>query len=160
MDHFKIDAKGATEIVVERHFKADVEAVVKAFLEPDLLMKWMSGPDMPLESVGLDARPGGEFRYVWGAADQDKMVMTGHFRDMEVAENGDRLIVHSENFDPDWTGGETLVRTDYVARNGGTLVRTTITYSTTDARDAALASEMGDAMQDSYVRLDAVLAAG
>lgn len=157
MSEFRIEAKGDMQIVIERHFNADVEAVVHAFLEPDLLMKWMSSPGMPMESAGIDPRPGGEFRYVWAAIDGEKVLLSGMFHAMEVVENGDRLIEHSEVFDPDWTGGETLVRTDYMAKSGGTLVRTTITYSTTAARDGALDSDMGDAMRDGYARLDVML---
>jgi uncharacterized protein YndB with AHSA1/START domain len=159
MDMFKIEAQDASNIVIERMFKADVEAVVKTFLEPDLVMQWMSGPDMPMEAAEIDPRPAGGFRYVWGAPDGQKMTLTGSFVQMEVADNGDRLIEHTELFDPDWTGGQTLVRTDYLVQAGGTLVRTTVTYGSSDVRDAALASEMGAALRSSYDRLDKVLAA-
>ena len=159
MDDFRIEPAGETEIVIARQFDAAVTAVVRAFLEPDMLMKWMGSAGMPLMEAALDARPAGQFRYVWGAPDGSKTVLTGMFHNMEVAQNGNHLIVHSELFDPDWTGGETMVRTDYTARKGGTHVRTSITYSTAAARDAALASDMGHAMQDAYSRLDGLLGA-
>jgi uncharacterized protein YndB with AHSA1/START domain len=160
MADFRIEAKDTTDLVVERQFAAKVETVVQAFLEPDMLKKWMGSAGMPLETAGIDPRPGGAFRYVWGLPDTDKVVLTGQFHVMDVAPNGDRAIVHSEIFEPDWTGGETLVRTDYTARMGGTLVRTVITYGTAAARDGAAASDMGDAMRAAYDRLDGLLAAG
>jgi uncharacterized protein YndB with AHSA1/START domain len=160
MSDFTIEAKAATQIVIARHFDADVETVLQAFLEPDKLMQWMGSPDMPMTEAGLDARPGGAFRYVWQSADGQTVTLTGTFLEMEVTENGDRRIVHSELFDPDWTEGATLVRTDYRGLAGGMQVETEITYASTAARDAALDSDMGATMRDAYLRLDTMLAAG
>lgn len=157
---FKVTAAGDAQIMVERHFAASADAVVKAFLEPDMVMRWMSAPGMPMVVAELDPRPGGRFRYGWEMPDNQRMWLTGMFTDMGVATNGDRWIEHTELFDPDWTGGETTERVDYISQDGGTLVRSVITYPTPATRDMVLAGDMLDGMQGGYDRLDAVLAAG
>lgn len=160
MTDFKVTAVGDAQIMVERHFAASVEAVVKAFLEPDMVMRWLSSPSTPMIVAELDPRPGGRFRYGWDMPDQQRMWLTGMFTDMQVAPNGDRRIVHKELFDPDWTGGETTESVDYLAQDGGTLVRSVITYPTGAMRDKVLAGDMMDGMQGSYDLLEAVLATG
>ncbi len=69
-------------------------------------------------------------------------------------------LVHTELFDVDWTGGETLVTTVLAERgSGGTSVTTTILYSSREVRDAALRTGMEQGMAASYDRLEEMLAA-
>ena len=159
MNDVLVAAVGATQISMERHFAADVESVVKAYLEPDLITRWLGSPEMPMVLAEMDARPGGGFRLGWDMATGQRMWLSGTFVQMDVAANGDRCIVHTEVFDPDWTGGEALERVDYLAQGGGTLVRSLITYGTEQVRDTAL-DGMADGMRASYARLDTVLAQG
>ena len=159
MNDVVIAAVGATQIRMERKFAAPVAEVVKAWLEPDLMKRWLGSPEMPMVLAEMDARPGGGFRLGWDMASGQRMWLTGTFVQMEVAENGDRFIVHTEVFDPDWTGGETQEEVEYLAQDGGTLVRSVLTYGTAQVRDAAL-SGMAEGMRGSYARLDAVLAEG
>jgi uncharacterized protein YndB with AHSA1/START domain len=69
----------------------------------------------------------------------------------------DRLV-HSEIFDEDWTGGETLVTIDFAERDGKTTVTMTVLYSSREARDGALRTGMEHGMAVGYDRLDAILA--
>lgn len=159
MSDFAIVTTGAQAITITRSVAAPVAAVVKAHMEPDLLMQWMGMPDIPLTTCEMDARVGGGFRYGWGLAGGDMMWVTGTFLEMHMAANGDSRTVHTELFDPDWTGGATTVETSYTTVGPGTVVQVTITYSSTAARDAAFASAMGDSMATCYTQLDALLAA-
>lgn len=145
-----------TSIVFTRNFHAPRALVFQAFTTPELLRRWMVGPDgwsMPVCEV--DLRPGGRFRYVWKKASGTEMGMGGTFVAVEPPER----IVHRELFDADWTGGETTVTTVLEERDGLTRMTLTVEYSSRAARDGALATGMTSGMETSYARLDGMLAA-
>jgi len=65
-DVFNITAHGDREIVVTRVFDAPRRMVFDAYTKPELIKKWLLGPDgwsMPVCEV--DLRAGGKYRYVW-----------------------------------------------------------------------------------------------
>ena len=145
-----------TSIVVTREFHAPRPLVWDAFTRPDLLRRWMIGPDGWTMSVcEIDFVPGGRFRYVWSKPGAADMGMGGTFVTIEPPER----IVHREVFDEDWTGGETTVTTTFDQRAGVTLMTLSVEYATTAARDGALAVGMTTGMEMSYARLDGILAA-
>lgn len=67
------------------------------------------------------------------------------------------LIVASELFDEDWTGGETLGTVAFTEAEGKTLLTQTILYVSQAARDGALGTGMTSGMAGSYAQLDAYL---
>lgn len=66
-------------------------------------------------------------------------------------------MVHTELFDEDWTGGETVVTTRLSEREGKTTLTRTVLHASKAGRDAALASGMTKGVDESFVRLDEVL---
>jgi uncharacterized protein YndB with AHSA1/START domain len=143
------------EIVITRRFAAPRALVFDTFTKPELIRRWLWGPDdWPLVECRFDARPGGALRYVWRHAEKGDMAMRGTVREIEPPAR----IVHTEIFDQDWTGGETLVTTELAEDGAGTLTTMTIVYSSLKARDGALASGMTEGMEQSYRRLDGLLA--
>jgi uncharacterized protein YndB with AHSA1/START domain len=145
------------EIRFTRTFKAPCTLVFDTFTKPDLLARWMIGPDGWTMSVcEVDLRPGGRFRYVWTKAGGKEMGMGGTFVEVTPPSR----IVHVEVFDEDWTGGETRVTTELTEAAGVTTMSMTVAYASMAARDGALQSGMTSGMEMSYQRLDALLAAG
>lgn len=145
-----------TTVVITREFHAPRPLVWNAFTRPDLLRRWMIGPDGWTMSVcEINFVPGGRFRYVWSKPGAADMGMGGTF--VEIDPPG--RIVHRELFDEDWTGGETLVTTVLDERDGRTHMTLTVEYATREARDGALATGMTGGMEMSYARLDGILAA-
>jgi uncharacterized protein YndB with AHSA1/START domain len=57
-------ASGVAEITITRVFDAPRELVWKAWTEPEQFAHWFGGADatIPLDSVSMDVRPGGEFQ--------------------------------------------------------------------------------------------------
>jgi uncharacterized protein YndB with AHSA1/START domain len=142
------------DVVITRAFDAPRALVFDAYTKPDLVRRWLLGPPgwtMPV--CEIDLRVGGKYRYVWEHAGGQKMGMGGTFR--EIARPS--RLVSSELFDEDWTGGETLVTTEFMERAGKTTVTTTILYSSKEAREAALRTGMTEGMEAGYANLDAVL---
>lgn len=143
------------EISMVRAFAAPRALVYAAWTKPELVGRWMYGPDdWRLHSCDMDVRVGGKLRWVWKNAHTGaEMGVNGVYREIVVPER----IVHTELFDEDWTGGETIVTTEFTERAGRTTVAMTILYSSRSARDGAAKSGMEEGMVACYNRLDGIL---
>lgn len=151
----KVSAPGEREILLTRLFDAPRDLVFDAFTQPELLKRWMFGPEgWSLPVCDIELKTGGKMHYVWKHKDGTSMGMSGTFREIKRPSR----IIHTELFDEDWTGGETLVTTLFTEKDRKTLVEQTILYSSRAARDAALKSPMEDGVAQGYDRLDKLLA--
>ena len=151
----KVSALSDKEIRMTRIFDAPRDLVFDAFTKPELIKRWMFGPEgWSLPVCELELKAGGTMRYVWQHKDGASMGMSGVFREIKRPSR----IVHNETFDEDWTGGETLVTTLFTEKGGQTLVEQTVLYASREARDAVLKSPMEDGIAQGYDRLDKVLA--
>jgi uncharacterized protein YndB with AHSA1/START domain len=143
-------------IMITRVFDAPRALVFDAYTKPDLVKRWLLGPPgwtMPI--CEIDLKVGGRFRYVWrNDVKGTDMGVGGAYREIAPPER----IVHTELFDEDWTGGETLVTTLFTEQRGKTTVTMTVLYVSSEARDAALGTGMTKGMAQSYDRLDELLA--
>jgi uncharacterized protein YndB with AHSA1/START domain len=151
----KVSTLNDREILMTRLFDAPRDLVFDAFTKPYLVKRWLTGPDgWSLPVCEVDLKVGGAMRYVWRNVNGTSMCLSGTFREIKRPER----IVHSELFDEDWTGGETLVTTVFNDQDGKTLMRQTILYASREARDAVLKSPMEDGVAQSYNRLAELLA--
>ena len=143
------------EILIAREFDAPRSLVFDCHTKPELITRWLMGPGGWILSVcDVDLRVGGTFRYVWRHPVKSDMSMRGLYREIVAPER----LVHTELFDVDWTGGETLVTMVLTEQAGKTAMTMTVLYASIAARDGALKSGMTGGMDDSYARLDEVLA--
>jgi uncharacterized protein YndB with AHSA1/START domain len=143
------------EVTMARTFDAPRELVFKAWTRPELLKRWLYGPEeWPLAVCKIDLRVGGTLRFEWGTHEGKYMGMSGVYREIAPP---DRLAF-TELWDDNWTGGETLVTMTFVGRAGKTTVTQTVQYSSTAARDAALKTGMTRGMEQAYQRLFEILA--
>src|SRR5512147_171033 len=122
----RITTPSDQEIAMTRVFDAPRHLVFHAFTKPELVKRWLLGPDgwsMPV--CEIDLKVGGKYRYQW-RRDKDGMTMAtgGEFR--EIVEN--QRIVHTEKFDDPWYEGEAVVTTSFDERDGKTTVSMTIHY--------------------------------
>ena len=151
----KLGPQGDREVVVVRSFNAPRDLVFEAFTKPELVKRWMLGPDgwsMPVCTI--DLRVGGKGRYEWKNAKREaSMGLSAVFKEIVPPER----IVHTEKFDEDWTEGETTITTLFTEKAGKTTVTMTIAYSSPQARDMVLKSGMEQGMAQSYDRLDELL---
>lgn len=143
------------DVLVSRVFAAPRGMVFDAHTKPDLVRRWLLGPPgwtMPV--CDIDLRVGGKYRYVWRHdASGQQMGVGGTFQ--EIARPS--RIVMTQLFDEDWTGGETIVVTEFAEQQGKTTVRTKVQYASREARDAALKTGMTTGMEAGYQRLDELL---
>ena len=152
---FNITAHGDREIVVTRVFDAPRRLVFDAYTRPELLKKWLLGPDgwsMPV--CETDLRAGGKYRYVWrNDSNGREMGMGGVYREVLAPER----IVATEVFDEAWYAGEALNTIVLTERDGQTTLTQTILYNSSETRDAVLKSPMQYGMAMSYDRLERFL---
>jgi len=152
-----VKASGEREITMSRVFDAPRHLVFDAFTKPELIKRWLLGPDgwtMPVCEV--DLRVGGRYRYVWQKVGKGtEMGVSGVYR--ELAPPG--RIVHTEKFDESWYPGEALITTVLTEQGGKTTMTMTIVCESTEARDTMLKSGMETGVARSYDRLAEILVA-
>jgi len=143
------------EIVMTRVFDAPRRLVFEAFTKPELLKRWLLGPDgWSLVVCDIDLRVGGKYRYVWQHERKGSMGMGGVYREIVAPER----IVSTELFDDAWYPGEAVGTVTFAERDGKTTMSQSMLYASREARDGVLKSGMESGVAVSYDRLDKVLA--
>lgn len=154
MSKLTLQIEGDTHVVVTRRFAAPPEAVYRAHIEPELVRKWMLGPDGWTMPVCLtEARPGGKIRYEWTDGKGGGFYLTGEFVELEPF----RRIVHLERMHLPEPTPDNRVETVFEADGSGTLMTMRMTLPDAKTRDAMLATGMEGGMEASYARLETVL---
>jgi len=151
-----IAASGERDIVMTRVFDAPRPLVWDAHTKPELVKRWLLGPEgwtMPV--CEIDLRVGGKYRYVWKkTAGGHEMGMGGVFREVAAPER----LVATEKFDDAWYPGEAIDTTVLADQGGKTKLTLTVSYESREARDGVLAGPMSGGMEAGYNRLDDLLA--
>ena len=151
-----VTTRGDNELVITRHFNAPRQMVFDAHTRPELIKRWMTGPEnWTLPVCEIDLKEGGKGRYVWHNTENGAdMGMTATYREIDIPHR----IVHEEMFDEDWTGGGTEITTTFEEDGEGTRMEMVIRCKSKEARDMILKSPMSDGMEQGYARLDRQLA--
>jgi uncharacterized protein YndB with AHSA1/START domain len=151
----EIAALGEREVVMTRVFNAPRHLVFDALTKPELVKRWLLGPDgwtMPV--CEIDLRVGGKYRYVWRRTSNGKeMGMGGVYREIVPSE---RLVL-TELFDEAWYPGESVITSTLTEQGGRTTLTTTMLYVTQKVRDEILKSGMERGVQASYDRLATIV---
>ena len=154
MSKLTLTTEGDTHIVITRRFAASPEAVYRAHTEPELIQKWLLGPDgwtMPV--CVSEARPGGKIRYEWTNGKGQGFHLTGEYIALEPYHR----IVHVERmFLPDPTP-DNHAETRFEADGTGTLMTIRMTLPDAQTRATMLSSGMERGMEASYVRLEGMI---
>jgi uncharacterized protein YndB with AHSA1/START domain len=157
MSKMTLQTEGDRHVVVTRRFAAPLEDVYRAFTEPELIQKWLLGPDGWTMPVCIcEARPGGKLRYEWSNGKGRSFYSTGEF--IEVHPN-DRIVHVERMFLPEQTP-DNHVETKFVQEGDGTLMTMRMTLPDSETRRLMLASGMEGGMETSYARLERLHASG
>jgi uncharacterized protein YndB with AHSA1/START domain len=150
-----VAAVGDHEVVMTREFQAPRPLVYKAFTTPDLVKRWLAGPEgWTMTVCDIDQQPGGSYRYEWKKLETgEEMGMGGVYK--EVVPN--ERVVATEKFDTSWYAGGAVVTTTLAETGGITTVKTTVTYDSKEARETVLRSPMDTGVEASYARLEKLL---
>lgn len=140
-----------THVRVSRVIRGTVEQVWRAHHEPELLQRWLLGPDgwtMPVCEVATEI--GDSYTYEWEQADgTERFGFTGELLEHQppTREVTTERMIGMDG--PGTTNELTLTPVE-----GGTLLSLLITYPSRELRDTILATGMTDGMETSYARLE------
>lgn len=154
-----------TEILDDQHVRitrlisGPADAVWRAHTDPDLVRRWLSGPDgWRMTECEIDLRAGGVYRYGWAPEAGTEGEAFGF--------DGETLVVEPERR---WVTTEHMTGTDYPSttndlslygEDGVTLLTLLIEYPDAATRDMVLATGMTEGMEASYARLENEVLAG
>jgi uncharacterized protein YndB with AHSA1/START domain len=141
------------EIHVERVFDAPRDRVFAAFTDPKLIPEWWGPRDTTTVVDQMDVRPGGSWRFVIRNSDGSETGFRGTYREITPPE---RVV---QTFEWEGMPGYVSVETATFEDLGDcTKVTTTSLFHTTEERDGMLESGMERGLNESYARLDELLA--
>ena len=155
MNRLTVKKVGDTQIVVTRRFAASPKAVYRAHTEPELLQRWLLGPEGWTMPVCIsEPKPGGRMRYEWSNG-RHNFHLTGEYLELEPYSR----IVHVERmFLPDQTP-DNRVETTFESDGDGTLMTMRMTLPDAETVKTMLSTQMEAGMEASFVRLEGLLAA-
>ncbi|PRQ09800.1 SRPBCC domain-containing protein [Enhygromyxa salina] len=155
MSKMTLELEGDTGVVVTRHFAAPPEAVFRAHFEPEFVRQWMLGPEgWTMPTCINEQRVGGKIRYEWANGEGQGFYLTGEILELDPP----RRSVHVERMHlPDPTP-DNRIETTFTPDGDGTLMVMRMSLPDAATRTAMLETGMEHGMEDSYVRLEGILA--
>ena len=144
-----------THVRVSRIIRGSIQKVWDAHHQPELMQRWMLGPDgwsMPVCDVATTV--GGTYRYEW--VDENGENRFGFTGELLESTHPNRTVTTEQmiGIDTITTNELTLTLVD-----DGTLLSLLITYPDAATRDMILATGMTKGMETSYARLESELMA-
>ena len=154
MSKMNLRTEGDRYVVVTRRFAATPEAVYRAHTEPELIQRWMLGPDGWTMTVCIsEPHPKGKIRFEWTNGEGGGFYLTGEYVELEPYSR----IVHVERMHlPDPTP-DNHVETRFEADGSGTLMTLRMTLPDAETRERMLATGMEHGMEASYARMENIL---
>ena len=143
------------EIRIERVFDAPRDRVFAVYTDPELIPEWWGPHGTTAIVEKMDVRTGGDWRFLVRNSDGSETGFRGTYREITPPE---RIV---QTFEWDGMPGHISVETATFEDLGDrTKVTTTSLFHTPEERDGMLASGMEGGLQETYERLDEVLARG
>ena len=141
------------EIHIERVFDAPRDRVFAAYTDPELIPQWWGPHETTTIVDRMDVEAGGSWRFVIRNSDGSEDGFRGTYREVTPPER----IVQTFEWEgmPGYVSVETAVFEDLGER---TKVTTTSIFHTTEERDGMLESGMERGMNETFARLDELLA--
>lgn len=146
-----------TELLDDQHVRitrlieGPRDLVWRAHHEPELLRRWLLGPD---GWQMIECEVGDTYRYVWQQGD-DESTRFGFEGETVLSEPRWRAVTTEKMIGME--GPSTLNDLQLYEEDGATLLTLLIEYPDKEMRDMILATGMTDGMETSYARLEAVI---
>ena len=145
---------GSLEIVTKMTFNAPRELIFKAYTDPDLIPQWYGPRFLTTEVDKLDARPGGQWRFLNRDPEGNVYAFHGVYHDVVAPE---RLV---QTFEYEGMPGHVVLETAVFEDLGGgkTRVETQSIFQSIEDRDGMAASGMEVGINDGYDRMNELMA--
>lgn len=148
-----IDLPSDRETVITRVFDAPASLVWEAMTTPEHIKRWYGLRSLETTVTEYDPRPGGRWRFVQRAPNGEEYAFSGVVREVDPPNR----VVNTEEFEA-MPGTEYLVTTTFVEKDGKTTMTSHLLYQSREHRDGHLQSGMEGGMNETYQRLDELLA--
>ncbi|WP_338085112.1 SRPBCC family protein [Curtobacterium pusillum] len=147
------DLVDETHVRITRAFDAPRHLLWRAHTEPELMRRWLLGPDgWEMTVCENDLVPGGSYRNAWAPVGDTEGEPFG-FEGENLVVDPERRIVTTERM----TGAPFPANTNdlqFDEADGVTLLTLLVTYPDQTQRDMILTTGMTDGMETSYQRLE------
>lgn len=144
---------GLPQVVITREFDAPPEVLLRAHIDPELLVQWLGPRNMTMTIDRLDARDGGTWRYTHRDSDGNEYGFHGVYHGTPSVDG----IVQTFEFEGA-PGHVSLETATFEVHNGKTLLRQNAIYQSIADRDAMVESGMEEGVTDSMERLAELVA--
>ncbi|WP_439689132.1 SRPBCC family protein [Curtobacterium sp. SP.BCp] len=142
-----------THVRFTRAFEAPRHVLWRAHTEPELMRRWLLGPDgWEMTVCENDLRPGGRYRQAWAPVGDTEGEPFGFEGENAVVQPERRLVSTEAMTGAPYPPNTNDLTFDEV--DGATLLTLLVTYPSIEQRDAILATGMTDGMEASYQRLE------
>jgi len=146
-----------THVRITRLVEGPRELVWRAHHDPELLRKWLLGPDgWEMTTCEVGTAVGATYRYAWAPVGDTEGEPFGFEGEVLLFDAPRRAVTTERMTGTD--GWSTTNDLNLVEEDGATLITTLIEYPDREARDMILGTGMTDGMEASYARLERVLA--
>ena len=141
---------GVPQVVMTREFAAPPEVLLRAYTEPELIELWWGPRPFATKVDRLDARHGGEWRFLNVDDDGTEYGFHGVYHGSPSVDGG---IVQTWEYEGA-PGHVHLETAKFEAKDGGTRLVLTAAYETVEARDADFEAGMEGGARETLDRLD------
>jgi uncharacterized protein YndB with AHSA1/START domain len=150
--HKVIAEAGSHQFVFLREFNAPRELVFKAFTDPKLVAQWWGSRDTDTIVDKMEAKFGGQWRYVSRDAEGNEYAFRGVYHDVTSPER----IVYTFEFEgmPGHVVMETIV---FEEKDGKTFMTDSSVFQSVEDRDGMIEAGMESGGAESMDKLDEVL---
>ncbi len=160
-NEFRVELRGETEAVATRHFSAPRQLVYDCFTKPELMKRWLTGPEgWTLAKCENDVKTGGKYLYLFRDQSGTEMGVYGTFLEVipsEKISNSENYAFDMSKFDsnaPENPEANRESRT-FTSDGNSTLMTHVCTYASAEIRE----NEIGgvEAWKDLCLALDRIL---
>lgn len=152
MNRATIELLSDREILIARTFNAPRELVFEAITTPEHVRVWYGCDAYPMVTCEIDLRVGGKWRYVLDVNGAEHG-WHGVYREIVRPER----IVSTDNYEPIGPGHETVATITLEEKDGKTLFKNRLLYTSKADRDGHLGSGMEKGMQEAFDRLEGIV---
>jgi uncharacterized protein YndB with AHSA1/START domain len=147
---------GRQEIFITREFDAPRELVFKAYTDPKLYTQWLGPRNLSMYLEKFEPRSGGAWRYIHQDKDGNKFAFHGVYHEVTTPER----IIDTFEFEGLPEQGHVVLETfRFETLPGGrTKLTSQSVFQSVADRDGMIQSGMESGVNDSYERLDELLA--
>jgi uncharacterized protein YndB with AHSA1/START domain len=151
----RAEASGETGAILTRFFPVAADLLFRAHIEPDLIRQWMLGPEgWKMTRCETDPREGGAFRFDYAGEDDRRFSISGTY--LAIERPG--ILKFREVMSMPEGETRTDIEIRFSAIGSGTEMKMALGYANSPIRDAVLGEAMLTGMEDSYRRLETLLA--